>query len=270
MPSPFPGMDPYLENCANWPDVHSSFISAARTALNAALPVGFVARTQERIYIVEPDQSIYPDIVVYHRNLVERSSPTSLSAVIDPPEIYTLRPAEVTETYLEVVATGQNRRVVSVIELLSPANKSRGRGREEYIRKRNELLVSDVHLMEIDLLRGGEQTVLIPKVQRIGSEYLVSLHRGDGSWRFEAWGFGLRDRLPRVGVPLAEGLSDVALDLQAILNEIYETGRYDTELDYTSAPEVPLSASDIEWVDQLLREAGYRVGQTGNGTGNRA
>ena len=260
MPSPFPGMDPYLEERVNWPDVHHTFISAARAALNAILPSGFVARTEERIYIVEPDQTLYADVVVLQRRTIQQTSPVNqtATATIDPPVIYTMHPEEVTETYIEIIATGQNRRVVSVIELLSPANKSRGRGREEYISKRNDLLRSEIHLLEIDLLRGGEQTVVVPQLQQPGREYIVSLHRGDGSWRFETWGFGLRDRLPCVGVPLTEDLSDVPLDLQAVLNIAYDTGRYADDIDYNVEPRPTLSPADTEWADNLLRATAYR------------
>jgi hypothetical protein len=179
--------------------------------------------------------------------------------VADPAVLYVLPPEEVTEDFIQIVTLEPDSRVVTTIELLSPANKSQGRGREEYLRNRWELLRSDVHLLEIDLLRGGEQTVTVPEVQRPGAEYCVSLHRGDHSWRFETWSFGVRDRLPRVLVPLSEGTPDLILDLQAVLDRIYDVGRYRSRLNYGQNPSPPMTPEDLTWLDALLRDAGLRA-----------
>jgi hypothetical protein len=259
MPSPFPGMDPYLESPANWRDVHGTFLAEARGAINRVLPPGFVARTEQRLYVVEPDRSIYPDIMVSRRVPTPPTAVTGATAVIDPPIIYSAPPEEVTEGYIEIIALEPERHVVTVIELLSPGNKAPGAGHEEYVRKRGQLLRSEIHLLEIDLLRAGQHTVGVPQAQGPGREYIVSLHRGDGAWRFETWAFGVRDRLPRVAVPLTAQLPDVPLDLQTVIDVVYDEGRYGETLNYTQEPEPPLSATDAAWADALLRQAGYRT-----------
>jgi hypothetical protein len=260
-------MDPYLENPAHWRGFHQLFISEMWRSLNQSLPAGFVARPEQRIYILEPDKSLIPDVVVTRKTTLQPIARAASTATIDPPVVYSLPPEEVTESFIEIVAVGIEQRVVTVIELLSPANKSRGRGREEYMNKRTDLLHSDVHLMEIDLLRGGEQTVLIPQIQQPGTEFLVSLHRGNGTWNCEPWSFGIRDRMPCVGVPLTEGFPDIPMDLQAIHDEIHDLGRYSEILNYISDPEPPLTPTDSEWVDTLLRETGFRSDRESSGNG---
>jgi hypothetical protein len=259
MPSPFPGMDPYLENPTHWRDVHQSFLVEARVAINRVLPAGYVARTEQRVYIVEPDRSIYPDITVSRRLPTQPSAAsTGNTAVIDPSVVYSAPPEEITESFIEIIALEPQQHVVTVLELLSPGNKVPGVGHEEYVRKRGQLLRSDIHLLEIDLLRSGLHTVGVPQAQGPGREYLVSLHRGDGTWRFEIWAFGVRDRLPRVAVPLADTLPDVPLDLQVVLNDVYDGGRYGDTLDYAREPVPPLETNDATWADALLRQAGRR------------
>jgi hypothetical protein len=165
---------------------------------------------------------------------------------------------ETSQPCIEIIALEPQQHVVTVLELLSPGNKAPGVGHEEYVRKRGQLLRSDIHLLEIDLLRSGLHTVGVPQAQGPGREYLVSLHRGDGSWRFETWAFGVRDRLPRVAVPLADTLPDVPLDLQVVLNDVYDGGRYGDTLDYARDPVPPLETNDATWADALLRQAGRR------------
>ncbi|WP_395091793.1 DUF4058 family protein [Armatimonas sp.] len=251
MPSPFPGMDPYLESPDYWRDVHSSFLVEVRVALNATLPLGFVARTEERLYVVEPDRSIYPDIALT-RQIPERPTGVVGAAVIDKPIIYFAPPEEVRESFVEIRSVKQGGQVVTVIELLSLANKMSGRGREEYRRKQYDLLRSDVHFLEIDLLRAGEHTIALPKLSEPGKEYLACLHRGDGSWRFVTWAFGLRDRLPRVAVPLTEELPDIALDLQEVFTAVYDGGRYGETIDYRQSPLPPLHSEDRDWAKAFL------------------
>ena len=209
MPSPFPGMDPYLESPDYWRDVHSSFLVEVRVALNATLPPGFVARVEKRF-------------------------------------------CELWESFAEIRSVKQGGQIVTVIELLSLANKMSGRGREEYRRKQYDLLRSDVHFLEIDLLRAGEHTIALPKLSEPGKEYLACLHRGDGSWRFVTWAFGLRDRLPRVAVPLTDELPDIALDLQEVFTAVYEGGRYGTTIDYSLPPLPALRHEDAQWAKALL------------------
>ncbi len=64
MPCPFPGMDPYIERPAIWPDFHDSVIAAIRGVLQPLLRPRYAAVTQDRLYVVEADRPVRPDVSV--------------------------------------------------------------------------------------------------------------------------------------------------------------------------------------------------------------
>jgi hypothetical protein len=248
MPSPFPGMDPYLESRSLWRGVHHQLITALAAALNAALPPDFVARIDVRHYVLEP----------------ERWEVVKVEASAGADAHFLLRgfPEEVREAFIEIIAVNAPGHVVTAIELLSPANKTPGTGQEEYRRKQRDVLGSETHLLEIDLLRGGTHTVAVPE-QALRAlhgpwDYLTCLHRAGHRWQYEVWPRSLRQRLPRVLVPLTEGHAGVPLDLQAALDRVYDEGAFDRSMDYRHDPNPPLSADDAASVDALLREKGLR------------
>ena len=210
MPSPFPGMDPYLEDPLIWPSVHHLLISQIGTTLNRSLPPGYVAAFGERVFVAGPDREIYPDVLVkdvpdargdasYH----ERGTATAVS---DAPWVIAVTSDEVVEGFVEVRALAGDQRVVTTIEVLSPRNKTAGsEGRKLYRQKQREILASDTHLLEIDLLRAGQHTVAAPRealLRRRPYHYLVSLSRGNQRHQCEVWGVALPSPLPRVRVPL--------------------------------------------------------------------
>jgi hypothetical protein len=168
----------------------------------------------------------------------------------------------VREPFIEILAVNTPGRVVTTIEILSPANKRPGAGREEYLRKQRDLIPSDVHLLEIDLLRGGLFTVAAPEEslrQEHGRwDYLISLHRAGHSDEYEVWPRTVRDRRPRLWVPLAEGYEDVALDLQAVLDRAYDDALFARRVNYAGEPDTPLASQDAVWASTLLRERGLR------------
>ncbi|MCS7252730.1 MAG: DUF4058 family protein [Armatimonadota bacterium] len=269
MPSPFPGMDPYLENPVLWPGVHQGLISSIRAALNAILPPHYVADIGERVYIVQPERSIYPDLVVFEHPSPQiqveqaRSTKTAVATVYDPPFVLTYEPVEIREVFVEILPVGEESKVVTIIEVLSYTNKTEGHeGRKLYLTKQQEILKSQTHLIEIDLLRTGEHTVAVSKkelLKRCRWDYLVSLHRGGQGNRFEVWAITVRQRLPRILVPLADGDPDVVLDLQAVFDRCYDEGAYVRRIDYRREPAVALQGEDAEWADKLLREKGLRI-----------
>jgi hypothetical protein len=268
MPSPFPGMDPYLEHAAIWPGVHQGLITYMQAALNTLLPPHYVADIGERLYVVQPESGIYPDVVVIEHPPVSSSAgqgsiSASETAVSDPPWILTLHPVEMREVFVEILAIGDESRVVTVIEVLSPSNKTAGTpGRDLYLTKRNELLKSQTHLIEIDFLHYGEHTVAPPRERLLEQgtwDYLVSLHRGGQGYRYEVWAVTLRQRLPRIRVPLAPGDPDVVLDLQRVFDRCYDAAAYARRLDYHREPPIALRQDDAAWVAALLRERGLRV-----------
>jgi uncharacterized protein DUF4058 len=266
MPGPFPGMDPYLEHPARWPSMHQRLITNISNALNALLPPPYIADIGERLYVLQPERSIYPDVV-----LVERPTPpsppeataTAVMVPSDPPWVLTAPLGEVREVFVEILTVPDENRVIAVIEVLSPANKAAGsEGRRLYLAKQRQVLESQTHLVEIDFLRQGEHTVAAPLdwlLEQGYWDYLVSLHRGGQGGRFEAWPVPLRQRLPRIHIPLAGSDPDVVLELQPVFDRCYDEGPYARRLDYRLEPPVPLSRADAEWADQLLRERGLRA-----------
>lgn len=266
MPSPFPGMDPYLENPPLWPSVHQGLITFAWTALNAGLPSHYVATIGERLYVVQAERDIYPDIFVLEQpsaqTPTEQSARRIAVAASDPPWVLTSKPEEIREVYIEILSLADQSRVVTVIEVLSPSNKITGsEGRHLYLTKQREILSSQTHLIEIDLLRQGEHTVAAPQEMlfRKGKwDYLVCLHRSGQKGRYEVWAIMLQQRLPRIHVPLQDGDPDVVLDLQAMFNRCYDEGAYARRLDYRSESPTPLEGDNAQWADALLRQLKLR------------
>ena len=268
MPSPFPGMDPFLEHPARWPGVHLGLISALRVALNALLPKRYVADAGERLYVVEPERSIYPDVLVVERPLSHPAEPqpagtTAVAAPGEPVWMITAEPEEVREPYVEIVLADDPGRVVTVIELLSPSNKASGHpGREKYRRKQAELVDSRINLLELDFLRRGEHTVAAPEhdLRRRGRwDYLACLHRGARRYEYQVWPISLRDALPHVCVPLADGEPEVILDLQSAFDRFYDENAYARRIDYRQDTVPPLEGEDREWALTRLRETGLQV-----------
>jgi len=164
----------------------------------------------------------------------------------------------ITEGYIQIIDLGSAKRVVTVIEVVSAANKNGGPGQRQYLQKQQEVLESETSLVEIDLLRGGNDVILgrrvgLPPTHR--THYQVSVRRG---WRpdaVEIYRVPLRERLPVIRVPLREIDQDVHLDLQEIFDKAYENGRYD-HTDYTVKPQPSLDAADGQWAETILREKG--------------
>jgi hypothetical protein len=259
MAGPFPGMDPYLESPARWPDVHQGLISAMRASLNALLPPGYVASMGERCQVIPAGRSIYPDVLLRQRPTVaavghSQGRSSAVFAAPDPPPILEELPLEPVEPYIEILSMVDQRRVVTAIEVLSPANKeASSEGRSRYQQKQQELLASRTHLIEIDLLRAGLYTVAAPRPQ-VPCHYLVSLHRGGEGRRFAVWPNTLPERLPRFAVPLDAGFPDVTLDLQSVFDRNYEEGAYALQIDYAGDAIPPLDPEQSAWADLLLRE----------------
>jgi hypothetical protein len=271
MPSPFPGMDPYLEEPARWPDVHQSLITYVRDALQPQVRPRYHARIGERVYILQPPRAMYPDVILTQRpikepapvGLAEQTSEVMAAEEdVDTPVILTLPPVEHREPFVEIVHAAGDE-VVTVIEVLSPANKTTGEGHRLYRRKQQEILGSPAHLMEIDLLSEGLLTVAISEEGQASlpsHRYLVSVKRAPERYRFEVYPIPLQRRLPRVRVPLREPDPDVTLDLQATFTRCYDNGGYADFVDYEQPPPASLSPEEAAWVDGLLQGKGLRDG----------
>ncbi len=271
MPSPFPGMDPYLEEPTLWLGVHAGLIAALESALNAVLPEGYAADIGERVYLMDSRRDAYPDVAVAQfagrrpAPGAAAPSPSGAVTVLDPaaaPWVIRVAPREVREPFLQIRAVREGQRVVTVIEILSPSNKTVGtQSRKLYLEKQAEPLRSETHLLEIDLLRAGAHTVAAPLdylVDRGTWDYLVCLHRGSTDELYELWPITLRQPLPLVKVPLGGDDPDVSLGLGQVLARRYDEGRYALKIDYRADPVPPLGPGDQAWAAALLRERGLR------------
>lgn len=259
MKSPFPGMDLYLEQF--WPDVHASLIIYIRDQLEEQLPSNLIARVEERVVLetqADP-HAVYPDVKITARR--GRGSPggavPSPVAVIEP-VIVEYRGEPATETYLHILEAGPSQRLISVIELLSMANKLPGEGQRQYRQKQRELRDADVSLVEIDLLRGGQRILSLAPSRippRVRTPYQVCVRRGWLPQRFEVYAVPLRSPLPAIRIPLREKDEDVHLDLQAVLELAYRKGRYYLTINYAEPPDPPLTGADAKWARARVKAA---------------
>jgi hypothetical protein len=263
MASPFPGMDPYLEQF--WRDVHASLIIYTRDQLQGKLPGDLRARVEERV-VVEPgqgeDRNVYPDIRVVQRGRGSSAAvATETDVAVLEPVILQFEDEPMTETFIEIIDVGSGKRVITVIEVVSLANKLPGDSQEKYRQKQDELRAGGVSLVEIDLLRAGQRRLGVP-YRRVPvshrTPYQVCVRRGWQPTAVEIYPVPLRQRLPTVKVPLRQTDADVPLDLQVLIEQCYRNGGYDADIDYRGAPVPPLAAEDEQWADDLLRGQGRR------------
>lgn len=258
MPSPFPGMDPYLESPAIWPDVHHGLISEIQAALNPCLRPRYVARVELRIYISDDDDpgraALVPDVRVEHgpkRKGARRPRLQAAPAVTEPLIVPTLVDEEIEEAFLKIVHV-ESESLVTLLEVLSPTNKIPGsRGRASFMGKRRDVMNSEVHWVEIDLLRAGVPSVTDPPLRP--SDYRVLISRADERTRTRFWPIAVRQVLPVIAIPLRGKDPEVALDLGAVFQTVYDRAAYDVSLDYRKDPQPPLEGDDAKWARELLR-----------------
>lgn len=260
MPLIFPDMDPYLEHIQVWPDVHASFIVYLSEHLLPLLRPRYIVAVESRVFVEGPglEHPIIPDASVRLTHPELRSEAVAVLEA-DPMVEVQVSALEIQETYLTIRDRQAQQRIVTVIELVSPTNKYAGPGRASYVAKQTEVQHSTAHLVEIDLLRLGPHVLAVPEetARYHGPyDYLVCINRAVG-WRegFQLYPRRLRDRLPRIRLPLAAPDADLVLDLQAVLARTYEAGGYVDRLDYSAPCLPPLSPEDQRWADELIREA---------------
>ena len=259
MPSPFPGMNPYLENPELWSEVHSRLIVAIADRMAPSLLPNYYVAIEKRIYLSTLEDSLLigiPDISVIAPEV--RSSPdlerkntgTATLSKPDEPQTVTVALAEdVQERYLEIRETNTGR-VVTAIELLSPKNKRAGEGKEAYLRKRQQILTSSTHLVEIDLLRGGKPMPMQGVDER--KDYRILVSRSDNRPQAQLYAFNLPDAIPKVEVPLQARDNSIILDLKPILDGVYDRAGYHFRIDY-SQPTVPvLSRKAAAWASTAI------------------
>jgi Protein of unknown function (DUF4058) len=257
MPSPFPGMDPWLENPARWPDFHLRLIATLGDMLMSKVRPRYVVRADERIYMSEDEgeeSAILPDLAVLERPGQPPRAPVPGQRMA-PVVVPTVMAIERRERFLTIRVPGapEDEAVVTVIEILSPTNKrgESAEGRKAYLAKRRSVLMSPAHLVEIDLLRAGQR---VPMARPLpAASYYVIVSREERRPRCDVFPIGQRDRLPVVPFPL-KGDEFVELDLQELLSSVYERAGYDLDLDYGRDPIPPLDPEEAEWSRAVLRE----------------
>ena len=261
MSSPFPGMNPYLEHPDLWPGVHHWLIIEIARLLSPQLRPKYRVAVEVRMYETSGENSLLvgiPAVTVKHRLTATNSTMTNVAVATQtaqPTQVTIPVPEIIKEGYLEVREVGTEA-VVTTIEILSPTNKRSGKGRQMYEEKRQPVLGSRTHLVEIDLLRMGEPLPFFGNT--IESYYRILVCRGNSRPYADLYAFNLQDVIPSFPLPLRDGDTEPVVDLQLLLNGVYDISGYDLVIDYTREPVPPLAEPDAAWADVLLQEKGLR------------
>lgn len=244
-------MDPYLEHPSLWPDVHNRLLAAIADDLAPRVAPAYYVALERRTYLLKPDDLVLvgrADIAVVHAQAalaLQASVASSGVLQVDVP-----MSDEVSENYLEVreVKTGA---LITIVELLSPANKLNKQGREEYERKRGSVFRSWTSLVEIDLLRAGQPMAVIgPPVD---THYRILVSRGQERPHASLVAFSVRQPIPAFALPLLPGEEEPQVELNRIFHDLYRRARFDLRLDYSQPPVPPLHADDAVWARTLLQ-----------------
>ena len=273
MPSPFPGMDPYLESTDIWPDFHDRMAEQMSRDLNRTLPRPYYARLVMRpeVGIVgeEIPGRIVPDVAVARSSVPgSESQPAGLAVAERPrtdlsPSVRMRVPNEPLRHHLVEIRDGsRGHLLVTLIEIASPSNKRPGPDRRTYEAKQQDILHSDTSLVELDLLRGGDRLLGGPLILEAAGrleprpDYLVGVSRAwqrDAELDYELFTVRLEDPLPCIPVPLREGEPEVPLDLQYVFNQVYEGGPYARgAVDYGVPPDPPVRPEQADWLAGCL------------------
>ncbi|MFQ5615267.1 MAG: DUF4058 family protein [Anaerolineales bacterium] len=253
MPSPFPGMDPFLEDPARWSDFHPTFLVTMRRHLSRLVSPSFHVDIQEQVYITETTGGtpwrIAPDVFVTVGQGAQPAVVGGAIAITLPTIEEPLPESAFRYRFLEI-RDARTQEVVTILELLSPGNKTAGSFHQDaFLKKRESVWASNTHWLEIDLLRRGRR----PQEVRRPSDYYALLKRAEVADRLEVWYFDLRDTMPVIAVPLRAPFEDVPLDLQSVFAETYQDGFYVSKLEYDDQPPPPrLRPADAAWVRERV------------------
>jgi hypothetical protein len=229
MPSPFPGMDPYLEYPKLWPAFQHQLLACLYQILLPGLVDRYRARVGNRTYVSE--------------------MPLFTSIIRE----------EYTEEFIEI-RTRTDNRLVTLLEVVSPANKTTQAGRQAYLDKRREAVVQRAGIVEIDLVLQGKPTLTYSRDGLPEYDYAVSVTKATAPDRYEIYTATIQKRLPKFKLPLAPDDKDTLLDLQAAFIRAYDLGGFATLIDYKGTPpaDVPLSDAYKTWIVDLLKQMKLR------------
>jgi hypothetical protein len=250
MPSAFPGMTPFLEQSDTWEDFHTNFITRAQEMLSGQVGPNYFVKVEVRLYLHElsAEQRRYfgrADVGVTGQ---PATGPSTKTVSVAAPMELVMANVEVERHSSLEIRDRRNRRVVTVIELLSPTNTTPGPDRDDYLRKRNILLIERIHFVEIDLRRGGARPgppTLPP------CDYYALVSRYEDRPKLGVWPLSLHDRLPIIPIPLSAPDPDVLMDLQAVLDRAYDAADYGKYI-YGETPEPPLSEEQLAWAQPFI------------------
>jgi hypothetical protein len=265
MPSPFPGVDPYLEDQGYWEEFHTVFLTWTQDALGERVPDAYEVRIQERVSLIyEPDpdfnRKVLPDFAVLRSaGPSGAGQPPSGTMTIEPVSLVLpmYRLEEVIEHRIEI-RRFPDRELVTVMELLSPSNKEPP-GERLYSKKRLELIHRRVHLVELDFLMGGRRLSMEDELPT--GHYYAFVSRAERRPLSDVYAWSIRDPLPTIPIPLMAPDPDVPLDLAAIFNTVYQRARYERSINYAAPLGLPVSADDRAWAEALARGRDPRATQ---------
>ena len=263
MPSPFPGMNPWLERPGLWPDVHDSLVVALRRALAPLVsPRYYIALRQRMVFAIMPSEPafILPDVSVLEQSVLAEALKLEKAVLAEPVIVEVPVREKIPEDYLEVVEASTHL-VVTVIEILSLSNKTPGKDRRAYEYKRERIFQTPTHLVEIDLLRDGEPMPFTLRTQTNGhlSHYRILVKRGDYGRRACLYPFSVRDPIPIFPLPLQSGDTEPPIRLGEVIKQLYDEGRYNLRIDYSQPLEPPLGEADAQWAKEILRAQGTMI-----------
>jgi hypothetical protein len=261
-------MDPYLEAPDIWPDFHDRLAEVASALLNEQLPDPYYARLEMRpeVGIVEEGGSsrrIVPDLAVARRPVSDptvggvgllASPRTSVSESIE----FVVQSEPIRHPFVEIRDPTRGHHLVTLMEIASPSNKLLGPDRQSYLKKQQEVLQSDANLIEIDLLRSGDRLVhaeLEAYLSQLNPEpnYVVVVNRAwtRSKGASQLFPILITTSLPCIPIPLREKDPEITLDLQYVMNQVYDRGPYRKVLDYRQPPRPALLKELLDWAQQL-------------------
>ncbi|MGB3650888.1 MAG: DUF4058 family protein [Rivularia sp. (in: cyanobacteria)] len=260
MSSPFPGMNPYLEHPELFPGLHHWLIIEIARFLSPQLRPKYRVAVEVRTYNMDENslQVGIPDVTIKSRVSANDSTTTNVAIAepsTEPVRVRVPIPWTIKEGYLEVREVGTEA-LITTIEILSPSNKRAGKGRQKYLKKREGVLETRTNLVEIDLLRKGEPMPIVDN--NIQSHYRILVYRGETRPFADLYAFNLQNVIPSFPLPLRSGDREPVINLQELLNEIYDVSGYDLVVDYSLEAVPALSEENKVWADGILKERELR------------
>jgi hypothetical protein len=220
-------MDPFLEDEKRWPAFQPLLVHELYRMLLPGLMDRYRARVGERQYASE--QALFTSIVREEHK----------------------------EAFIEVRQRSDGR-LITLLEVISPANKITSEGRRQYLDRRAEVKTMNAHIVEVDLVLQGQTLIEYAKDSSPTWDYAVVVTRWTHPDRYEIYSATLPKRLPRFRVPLASDDRDTVLDLQAAVVRAYDQGDFFKLIDYGREPATKLSDENRRWLNDRLKEEKLR------------